>query len=510
MDDGSFRMRHFPILSAKQTGVLLVVTVAICISNLVFADSKFVNNARLPNDVKPSCTANIAPWFGGTVTANGWVEPANGLNPIFSDFKNNTRCDFYKWGAQMFLWLTSGKENYHVFNNSPEFYNVSVETNGKRTFLSGDGTIVLGVRKSKTDEEIELGQAGGSEVLISQGESLVYYGIHVNNIYALYTTGKSIKKAAKGLSDHFPSTKDEVQAVSKFAKNYGYQIRDIRPMVIELKTSWVDASTVPDPNEYVISQAVVPEFDRSKPKGPWPVTGNVTKTLALVGMHVVGTVDGHPEMIWSTFEHANNVPDNSYTYTSANDKTESQTYNSSGGWNFIKSNLPRPKSITANGKIDSANSNTSLANSIVNIGDAKIGPVDVFRVAPWGNDQSNSCGAITDNNTDLASINSSVLSQLKGGDIRGNYIQTGGIWTAEGQIPPGFPTTSPTYLRGSLSLSNSTMETYYQFYNNSSSFNPINCFGCHGGVHGATSSNPVSNPTFVSHIFEDMEPLPER
>ena len=41
-----------------------------------------------------------------------------------------------------------------------------------------------------------------------------------------------------------------------------------------------------------------------------------TVLMALVGMHVVGSTAGHPEMIWATFEHKNNAPNSSYTYLS--------------------------------------------------------------------------------------------------------------------------------------------------------------------------------------------------
>ena len=31
--------------------------------------------------------------------------------------------------------------------------------------------------------------------------------------------------------------------------------------------------------------------------------------MALVGLHVVGVVQGHPEFVWATFEHDKNAPD---------------------------------------------------------------------------------------------------------------------------------------------------------------------------------------------------------
>ncbi len=543
-----------PIISL--TSMLLSFTLST--SAMAGNNNGFIDNANLPTDVKMTCPADISSWFPGGVSANGWVDPANSLDPVFADFKNNSRCDFYKWGAQMFLWLTSGASTKHVFNRSPGFYNVSLEANSQRNFLPGDGTMLLTVRKGKTDQEIELGQAGGGDVLLSQEDSLVYYGLHANDIFALYTTGQKKKAFNNALGwvspaedvaclkqyqscasevkgfckeqlnmcthNNFPSTLGQMRIVQKFATDYGYQLEATQldkkpytsPMAIELKTSWVDASSwsASKKGNYVVTEAVVPVFNRTPAKGPWTVKENKTKTLAMVGMHVVGTVNGHPEMIWSTFEHVNNAPDNSYQYTSTKQPTpKTQPYNSAGSWTFLPSGAAKPTAITANAKSinDAKGTKTSCIISVppvtpqnpqttctpVASTNPDIAPIDVMRVDPWGNQHGENSDANIANNTDLASINVSVLSQLKAGDIRGNYIQTGGIWTAKGEIPPNGTDSS---LRGSLSLANSTLETFYQF-KHKDSFNPGNCFGCHGSSETAATS--------VSHIFGALQPLPK-
>ncbi|MEX2498881.1 MAG: hypothetical protein WD397_08405 [Wenzhouxiangellaceae bacterium] len=486
-----------------------------CFTVGVFADQGAVNGAHLPTDAKATCTADVANWFPNhEITANGWVTPADGLKPIFADFQNNTRCDFYRWGAQMFLWLTSGAGTKHVFNTPPVFYDISVAEDGKRHFLSETGPMKLAVRKSKTDEEIELGQAGGGDVLLSQNQSLVYYGLHANNVYALYTTGR--KNNDSSLPDHFPSTSDEIDSVNTYAVEQGYPLTDTEAMALELKTSWADAATVRDRSDYVLTQAIVPVFDRAAKdpttgKQQWTITGNQPKTLALVGMHVVGTVNGHPEMVWATFEHVDNVPDATYQYTNMDGDPATWPYDASGTWNFLPSNATEPTSIAANAQVstytgsgaecvrkDSQDDNTEC---IVNVNGAEIAPIDVIRPNPWGDDQSDSSSVA--NNTDLVSINVSVLSQLQAGDIRSNYIQTGSIWTAKGQIPPGFPDTDPDYLRGSTHLANSTMETFFQFHNKGeNAFNPQNCFGCHGSTE--------SDATGISHIYDELQPLPKK
>jgi hypothetical protein len=101
---------------------------------------------------------------------------------------------------------------------------------------------------------------------------------------------------------------------------------------------------------------------------------------------------------------------------------------------------------------------------IVAVSGQTIGPVDVTRQTPWGTPATDP-GAVT-NNTDVISINRSVLGQMPRGDVRANYIMIGSTWTKDG----GDPSTAP--IRGTPLLANSTMETFKQ---------KLNCFDCHSG-----------------------------
>jgi hypothetical protein len=81
------------------------------------------------------------------------------------------------------------------------------------------------------------------------------------------------------------------------------------------------------------------------------------------------------------------------------------------------------------------------------------------------------------------------LTQLPSSDpmaVWKNYVMTGSLWTLNGTA------SSPnTNQRGSLELSNSTMETNFQDQGN-------NCFTC----HGYTPSDPLQ----VSHIYGTLAP----
>ncbi|HXB36054.1 MAG TPA: hypothetical protein VNV35_21665 [Puia sp.] len=79
-------------------------------------------------------------------------------------------------------------------------------------------------------------------------------------------------------------------------------VRDDSPaLVVELKSAWVLASSVPDPGDYITTTAAVPRYNKTATE--WTLVPDVSDTvlLCMIGMHVVGSVNQHPEMIWATF-----------------------------------------------------------------------------------------------------------------------------------------------------------------------------------------------------------------
>ena len=86
------------------------------------------------------------------------------------------------------------------------------------------------------------------------------------------------------------------------------------------KATWLrlDADQKPPAGTYT-TQAQVPVLETKVTPGLvtiQPVPGKfVTVTVALVGLHVVGQTDNHPEFLWGTFEHDMNspvTPDNTF------------------------------------------------------------------------------------------------------------------------------------------------------------------------------------------------------
>ena len=358
------------------------------------------------------------------------------------------------------------------------------------------------------------GQAGGGGVLLTRNGSLVYYGINVNDVFGYYTTGaKQTPNAFANtpIENDFPTTQPDLTLVQDYARtktgNPSFTFQDGIALSMEIKTAWVDANTVQDRSKHVIINAMVPAYNLRTP-ALWVQTGSENKDLALVGMHVVGTVNGHPEMVWATFEHVDNAPDKAYSYNNAAGGITQVPFSSVGQWTFTRSGAPDTNIINEYQKTGSATlpGTKVTVNGIVGQpvnGVTKIRPVDVVRINPWGDLPDGVTGggtaALIANATDLISLNSSVNTRLLAvGDVRGNYFQSGSIWSAKGQIPTSG--TDPV-LRGSLNSSNTTMETYHQFTSAPGGSTTPNCFGCHS-VPAGTPGNQTS------HLFPTMLPLP--
>ncbi len=592
------------------------------------AATAFAQN--LPGDAQQTCTANIAPWFqSGSVTPNGFVNPANSLN---LDTSNN--CNFYLWSEQMFLWMTSPSTSIYGGNGrvfqSPVFYGVTscgnsgdlcfvpqfvippvteanaktapaapklpplknakvlknfraalrpakrgphglpvvidrsgrvievtdaqlsphgkpvvVGANGKvevskitrdatkkvrfidaagnvitspkpvlsaalkkaragQRFFTADGTAIV-IDSTGVVLDVSPEQAGSiAAVLLSQSNSIVYYTVAVNDVYAWFLTG--VANGAINTNNQFPTTQSDLNQITAYAAKYGVTLTDANALAIEAKMSWVDASALSNPSTYITTQAEVPVYNTSSSTS-WTQTGTRIATLALLGVHVVGTSNGHPEMIWSTFEHFNNAPNGTYQYVNAGGGTATVNQNTSGSWLLTANGSSGPFNI-AHANYLNAPSITAQAGQTISGSDTL--REYAFGVAPTGvPNQNDATPAIA--NTEVISINNSVLGQLASGDVRANYYFVGSTWTFGGYAPtqpyPDVIKSPNADINGSeigtSYLTNSTMETYQQATSTSAS---TNCFTCHRIGSGTTKpATPVT--TDVSHIYSSLLPL---
>ena len=461
----------------KMSFAFVGVAVLTAATTLLFENGTGSNSDLFPSSppAKQTCKVAIAPWFAsGSVSKNGAVLPADSLN--FNDASN---CNFYKWSWQNFLWLTTptGKDGGLVLNSAP-FFDLDLVSG----LLSDDAA--LATRVEKTDSVKE---ATGNAYVWGEGNSLIYFGIHTNDVWAYFevlNTGGKITPAAT----QFPTDQSALNAIVTGAKKvYGTTIKDGKTLAIEIKTAWVSADLVPNISDYITITSDIPVYDKTD-KSVWKTTGKQQKvTLAMVGIHVVGSVKGHKEMVWASFEHKDNAPNDAFKYTGTDGVSHSYSnFDASGvttrDWLFMpkgtsKSSVPLSAgAIVANNTADAAGTVTASPAG------AKIVGQNVFRQSPWGTGAAQPTAPAesnTANNTDIISINQNVLGQLASGDARGNYFLIGATWA--NNIVPG---NSGSVTKGSLTLANTTMETFAQ---------NTDCFACHRGT-----SLGVNN---LSHIY---------
>ncbi|HMC90862.1 MAG TPA: hypothetical protein VKI45_00240, partial [Allosphingosinicella sp.] len=92
--------------------------------------------------------------------------------------------------------------------------------------------------------DVEPGQADFG-VLLSQNGSLVYYITVANDVYAYHRTMQpSVIPNPAALN--FPLTAADAAAVSSFAAAHGHTIVDPEALAVESKSSWIEASAVPN------------------------------------------------------------------------------------------------------------------------------------------------------------------------------------------------------------------------------------------------------------------------
>jgi hypothetical protein len=332
----------------------------------------------------------------------------------------------------------------------------------QRITFKGQPDVMVGLAGNFA--EAEQGQADGG-VLMAQNGSLVYYTITVNNVFALFRTMQGAGIPA-GL--RFPTTPPELNNIINFAAANGMApVIDAEALAVEIKTAWIESATLANPNDFIQVQAIVPTYDTSNPND-WVPNGTKTIMLAMVGMHIVGSANGHPEMLWGTFEHVSNDPLAQYDYARAPGGVGTIPLNTIGNWLFCANGAVAP--------FNQAHMRMAAAGHIQPVAPFPISPTNVVRSKPWGLDGTNALG-----NAEVISLNNIVRNLLDPNDVRRNYFHGGTTWTVGG-APPGVGNQA-----GTNKLSNTTMETFTQ---------GGNCFGCHG-----------TNTTAVSHIFADTQPL---
>ncbi len=275
------------------------------------------------------------------------------------------------------------------------------------------------------------------------------------------------------------------------AKNDPSKIKEMTFPVgsLELKTSWIDASILKDPSSYFVTQGVI---------------NGVKTKVALLGMHVVGVVENHPEFVWATFEHENLAP--AYDWSKATPTTDAPVTSTVDYPFFNKNSTATVKNITSGNGIYT--DVFSLYKYGVPVEKAMKGSSNVQLFMKTSQNGS-------ENLNNIRTINQSVKSQLQG--IWNNYFYNGSTWintagynTTQQQaallnsLSYNLSNSEPGKLtRGSVAAYNITMETYVQAGFSPTSIHQtsvddlVNCFSCHNTYYNTNNLSPL----YFSHVF---------
>lgn len=375
-----------------------------------------------------TCTAPAA-WFPSTQTP----EP----NP---DINFNSFCAFHQWAWQSMLWLTqsdgSGQMRFERFPTAQEV------VSGQET---GDGNALqLRPRTTKSDRAPdsmnEINQAGQGGILVDHQGRVIYYSQHVNQ--AMFTDIESQGWNQPSVLNSMPPTVE-------------FKTGDV-----ELKAAWKIVSPGEDVSGLIVRRAEVDKLVNRNGSITTDPTQPLQVKVALVGFHIVGWVNGHPEAIWATFEYRNNAPD--YAPNQSTDAAVSAS-------NFLF--------YTANTKAIDCN---QLNSAVLKLDEATqtLSPVtQVCRQFPSG-----MVAGTTEPNNDvpnlaaITQLNASVQKQLESGSLLKNYFEVGAEWTTGVTSPPTFVPNSTLQdtLVGSRLLGNAVIETFNQQVQSQN-----NCFSCH-------------------------------
>jgi hypothetical protein len=344
-------------------------------------------------------------------------------------------------------------------------------------------------------------QAGGRQVLVDQKGHAIYYGIHFNQAfvdfvrYAGLTSAEGIKAADPNLA--FPTTTN----------------------IVELKTAWMIVDDASPPANFITTKAKVSTLKVGPGNTIIEDRANLRDvTVALIAMHVVYTLPGHPEFIWSSFQHvdAAGVPDVA---------PSAPTLPPRAGFRANQVISPKDHLLYKGGTPVSGTNKGVLSGPVFDEATQTFAAAqisNIFRVFPGSKSTDpvidDDVSAITDN---MLALFKAKKAGLPPADKRPNYFIVGAIWQDQpvktfklNQIlvnPAGVGPDNPASITGGEdTMSSTAMESFTQ---NTDAF--PNCFTCHDtrtatatGVPAARDMNaPVTlSPKMinVSHVFNEV------
>jgi len=406
-------------------------------------------------------------WAEGLVKYTAYPAP-----PFPTDDTQNVNaqdCAFHQWSWEAFVWATAigpdGRARFTTLHNVDELGKKSASAKGPKPLgLKPRDFKPKGANANRSGDDPQ--QAGGG-VLVDQDNQIVWYSTHLNDAYFTFVQqngGAGYGKAADTLT--FP---------------VGAAV---------FKASWKVVPSGTPPAGFYTEKATVPLLI-NKPGGGIAVdpSGKTRPvTVALVGLHVVGVTDNHPEFLWGTFEQVQNAPDlPPGMQPNSSDPVSAQNFT------FYKANTPA-----------NACNQPSPAPSVDPAKQTVTPITNVFRQFATGNAAPNRTADITAINSaaqgEMANMKTFKPPQPKE-TVWANYKLIGTLWLMANTLKPNDNNMVPEGV-GSVNLANSTLETYFQGAD-------VSCFLCHNTGGSSSKKKPYPGKDInISHVILEMIPAP--
>jgi hypothetical protein len=381
--------------------------------------------------------------------------------------ESSDECSFYQWSFATFLYVMEARDG-----GSPRFKNYDSFASLFHVPLSpaapkADVNILslsprLQQQDNGADEFDGISQAGLNGVLVDRFGHPVFYAMHFNGDYKNFVV-------SNGFLDKEKLKKDGVNAIFPTG-------------ALELKSSWMlkpaQMTDAEFASRYLTVDASVASL-KTDANGKIvldPLHPILTK-VGLLGLHVVGVVDDHPEFIWASFEHNGNAPLKvpEEDAGSANPVDPNTDYNLYKAGTSYRDSNPVPK-----------------VTPLVLAEDGTLSPTtSIYRAYYLGGDAAEDPA--------VADLNESAKSQLPKDSVLQNYKMIGAVWLKNRSdfiVDTDFE--DDNKLVGEKKMSNTSMESFTQV-------SRPNCFSCHDTT--AKRFMPAST-LGISHALEKFLGLP--
>jgi hypothetical protein len=266
-------------------------------------------------DCKPSDPDAFLP-------ARGQTPPPNNALPA-PPTEND--CAFYNWAWHAFLFVTQKQRNgrpafidYPTIEQAfPKIFkprarpSTALSVRNIEPFIESDKHPTPDALKEKGGDPLPVLNDGVMQasrfsggigaILVDQNRNPVFYTINVNDAFAQFVVANGLDEIDRLLADPANTNTGDLARQRPVPAEL-----EFRPGVMEFKSAWmIVEGALSNYSNYVTMRTKVPYLkndgsslviDSSRPLRE--------VNVALLGLHVVGAIDGHPEFIWATFEHA--------------------------------------------------------------------------------------------------------------------------------------------------------------------------------------------------------------